>query len=188
MNHVKHIVLAASLALTAHTTQAQLVAEVQTTAGTMWFELDEANTPKTVQNFSHLVQQHWYEHKSFYRVVAGHVIQVGLNDDNHPDMQRYAVAGEFHGTFTHKRGCLGLARGESPDSGGTEIYVCHADRPHLDGRYAVFGRLIDGQEVLDRIATAKVKEVWLDNPGGKPIAFHQPVAAITINKITLLRN
>lgn len=185
---LKHMALALTLALTAHTAQAQLVAEVQTTAGTMWFELDDTNTPKTVKNFSQLVQQHWYEQKSFYRVVAGHVIQAGLNDDNHPDMQRYAVAGEFHGRFSHKRGCLGLARGESPDSGGTEIYVCHADRPHLDGRYAVFGRLIAGLEVLDRIATAKVKEVWLDNPGGKPIAFHQPESAVIIKKITVLRN
>lgn len=182
----KHIIaIAWCLALPA---QGHVLAEVRTNIGSMWFELDDQQTPATVTNFSLLAKNHWYEHKRFYRVVAGHVIQAGLNDDEHPDMQKYAVKAEFNGKFNHQRGCLGLARGESPDSGSTEIYVCHAPRPHLDGRYTVFGRLIDGAQVLDAIAAAEVKEVWLDNPGGKPIAFHQPKVPIEILKVTVLRD
>lgn len=188
---MKHLISACLFAIaTGVPTQAhaQLLAEIQTSAGAMWFELDEQNTPATVANFAQLARQGWYVKKTFYRVVSGHVIQAGLNDDNHPDMVRYAVKGEFNGQFKHQRGCLGVARGESPDSGGPEIYICHADRPHLDGHYAVFGRLVAGGQVLDLIASAQVKEVWLDNPGGKPVAFHQPESPVQIYKVTLFRN
>lgn len=182
-----HRIMAVAMLL-ALPAQAGLYAEVRTSAGSMWFELDTQNTPNTVANFSRLAKQHWYEHKAFYRVVAGHVIQAGLNDDNHPDMQKYAVVGEFHGKFSHQRGCLGLARGDSPDSGSTEIYICHANRPHLDGRYAVFGRLIHGQQVLDAIAGAPVDEIWLDNPSGQPIAFHHPKSPVEILNMTVLHD
>lgn len=168
--------------------QAQVIAELRTNIGSMWFELDEQQTPATVANFSLLAKHHWYSHKTFYRVVAGHVIQAGLNDDHHPDMQKYAVKAEFNGRFSHQRGCLGLARDESPDSGSTEIYICHTSRPHLDGHYTVFGRMIAGEQVLDAIAAADVKQVWLDNPGGKPIAFHHPKVPIEILNVTVLRH
>lgn len=158
--------------------------EIQTNKGTMVFELDTHKTPQTAARFVELANAHWYEGKQFYRVVSGHVIQAGLNDDNHPDMKKYAVPAEFQGQFSHKRGCLGLARDEDPNSGSTEFYVCHQDRPHLDGRYAVFGRLVKGVEVLDAIAASEVKQIWLDNPGGKPVAFHQPLQPITILAVT----
>jgi len=172
-------------ALLAPLTQAEPAVKIVTNLGTMSFELDASGTPQTVQRFQQLASAHWYEGKTFYRVVKGHVIQAGIKDDDHPDMEKYKVPGEFNGHFKHKRGCLGMARGESPDSGGTEFYICDQDRPHLDGRYAVFGRMIDGEAVLDAIANQPVEEVWLDNPGGKPVAFHQPKQQVTIERIEL---
>ena len=160
--------------------------EIIITAGSMTFELHSAITPKTSAQFMALARAGYYEGKSFYRVVAGHVIQAGLNDDKHPDLQKYRLPAEFSNQLPQIRGSLGLARGDEPDSGSVEFYICLERRAHLDGQYTNFGQLIAGDAVLSAIANGPVTEQWLDNPGGKPIAFHQPQQQVIIKKIVVL--
>ena len=152
-------------------------AVLETTAGTMVFRLFEEEAPLTTANFKRLVKAGFYDGKPFYRVVAGHVIQAGDGGEN----DEPTVAGEF-GAYPHVVGALGLARDSDPDSGSTEIYVCHAPRPHLDGRYAVFGLLVEGFEVLEAIATAEVEEQWLGE-----VAFHKPIEQVVIERARLER-
>lgn len=161
-------------------------AVISTSLGEMTFELDDKTTPKTTAQFIRLANNGWYEGKSFYRVVQGHVAQAGINDDAHPDHKTYQVEGEFSDSKPQIRGSLGLARDEDPNSGSTEFYICLERRAHLDGKYANFGQLIAGDAVLQKISAVKVKEIWLDSPGGKPIAFHQPETPVVIHSIKIL--
>jgi cyclophilin family peptidyl-prolyl cis-trans isomerase len=87
------------------------------------------------------------------------------------------------GAYPHVEGAVGLARDVDPDSGSTELYVCLADRPHLDGKYAVFGRVADGLDVLRRIGAVEVEERWVGDEG--QIAFHEPVEPVIIRRARL---
>ena len=102
----------------------------------MAFELFEADAPKTVAQFKALVAKGFYDGKDFYRVVRGHVIQAGGGDAP-------PLPPEFN-TRPHLFGTLGLGRVGDEWSGDSEIYICVAPRPHLDGRYTVFGQLVEG--------------------------------------------
>ncbi len=168
--------------------QAQTRAVISTNLGDMTFELDEQITPKTTSQFIQLANSGWYNGKEFYRVVKGHVIQAGINDDLHPDHKKYQLDGEFSQHKQQIKGSLGMARDEDPNSGSTEFYICLERRAHLDGKYTHFGQLIAGEAVLDKIAAVKVTEKWLENPGGKPVAFHQPVEKVLIKSIRIEDN
>jgi cyclophilin family peptidyl-prolyl cis-trans isomerase len=157
--------------------EAEEVAVLQTGMGTMVFRLLPAEAPLTVENFKRLVRDGFYDGKPFYRVVRGHVIQAGDGGEN----DQPTIKGEF-GAHPHVVGALGLARGADPDSGSTEIYICHAVRPHLDGRYAVFGLLIEGFEVLEAIGNVEVNEKWEGE-----IAFHEPKKPVVIERAYLER-
>ncbi len=153
------------------------VAVLETSRGTMVFRLFEAEAPLTTANFKALVAEGFYDGLPFYRVVKGHVIQAGDGGEN----GRPTVKGEF-GAHPHVTGALGLARDADPDSGSTEIYVCHAPRPHLDGRYAVFGLLIEGFDVLEAVGNVEVEERW-----DGEVAFHRPIEPVVIERARLER-
>lgn len=153
------------------------VCVLETSMGTMVFRLFEDAAPETVRNFKQLVGEGFYDGLPFYRVVAAHVIQAGDGGEN----GRPTVKGEF-GAHPHVIGALGLARDQDPDSGSTEIYVCHAPRPHLDGRYAVFGLLTSGFDVLEAIGNVEVEEQWEGE-----VAFHKPKQPVIIQRATLER-
>lgn len=155
---------------------AKVQAVLETRFGSMRFRLLDASAPETVANFKRLVRSGFYDGKPFYRVVAGHVIQAG--DGGGGD--QLPVVGEF-GAHKHVEGALGLARDADPDSGSTEIYICLADRPHLDGGYAVFGLIEDGIEVLREIAAVPVTEVWHGS-----VAMHEPVEPVLIDRAYLV--
>ena len=148
------------------------VAVLKTSLGTMTFELFAGDAPKTVAQFKSLARQGFYDGKDFYRVVRGHVIQAG--DGGAPPLPP-----EFN-TRPHLFGTLGLGRIGDEWSGDSEIYVCVAPRPHLDGRYTVFGELVEGQDVLERIAAVPVKEIW----EGK-MAMHKPLTPVVILKASI---
>ena len=148
------------------------VCVLETGHGTMAFELFDAQAPLTTANFKRLAGEGVYDGKPFYRVVKGHVIQAGDGGEN----DQPTVKGEF-GAHPHVTGAVGLARSEDPDSGSTEIYICHAPRPHLDGRYAVFGLLLEGFDVLEAIGNVEVEERWEGE-----IAFHKPVEPVVIER------
>lgn len=153
---------------------------LDTSMGSMVFRFFDEEAPLTVANFKELVREGFYDGLPFYRVVDGHVIQAGDGGEN----DKPTVKGEF-GAYPHVTGAVGLARDEDPDSGSTEIYICHAPRPHLDGRYAVFGLLIDGFDVLDAIGRVEVTEEWVGDE--KNIAFHKPVEEVVILKAHIER-
>ncbi len=157
---------------------AEEVCVLETSLGTMVFRFVAEGAPRTVSHVKELVRTGFYDGKEFYRVVAGHVIQAG-------DGEGTAVAtvpGEF-GAHPHVTGAVGLARDEDPDSGSSEIYICLADRPHLDGRYAVFGQLVEGFDVLDRIGSVPVEERYV----GDGVAFHEPLEPVVIRRAFLER-
>lgn len=156
------------------------VAVFTTNHGDLVFRFFPQEAPKTVEQIKRLIRDGWYDGKEFYRVVSGHVIQAGDVDG----ASAPTVPGEF-GAHPHVRGAVGLARDEDPDSGTTEIYICHAERPHLDGDYAVFGLLVDGFDVLDSIAETEVEEKWVGDEG--QVAFHEPVVPVVIERARLER-
>ncbi|MBZ0112672.1 MAG: peptidylprolyl isomerase [Thermoanaerobaculia bacterium] len=150
---------------------------LDTSLGTLVIELAEEGAPQTVANFKRLVAEGFYDGLPFYRVVAGHVVQAGDGGEN----DQPTVPGEF-GVLPHVNGVVGLARGEAEDSGSTEFYICVAPRPHLDGRYATFGRVVEGLDVLAAIAAVEVEEQWL-NDG--QVAFHKPLTPVLIESARL---
>lgn len=131
--------------------------------------------PQTAAQFQRLVGEGFYDGTEFYRVVDGHVIQAGDGGEN----DQPTVAAEF-GAWPHVTGAVGLARGEDPDSGSTEFYICVAPRPHLDGRYAVFGLVVDGYESVLSIARTEVEEQFVGEEGN--VAFHRPVEYVVIER------
>jgi len=139
--------------------------------GKMAFELFEAAVPKTVAQFKDLVRKGFYDGKDFYRVVRGHVIQTGGGDAP-------KLPPEFNAR-PHVFGTLGLGRTSDEWSGDSEFYVCVAARPYLDGKYTVFGRLVEGADVLERIAVVPVEEIW---EGPSRMAMHRPVEPVVIEK------
>lgn len=131
--------------------------------------------PQTAAQFQRLVEEGFYEGTTFYRVVDGHVVQAGDGGEN----EQPTVPAEF-GAYPHVTGAVGLARAEDPDSGSTEFYICVAPRPHLDGRYAVFGLVVDGHETVLSIARTEVEERFVGEEGS--VAFHRPVREVVIER------
>jgi predicted neuraminidase/cyclophilin family peptidyl-prolyl cis-trans isomerase len=150
---------------------------METSLGTLEFALFDKDAPKTVAQFKSLVRRGFYDGKDFYRVVRGHVIQAGGGDAP-------SLPPEFN-TRPHVLGALGLGRVGDEWSGDSEIYVCVAPRPHLDGRYAVFGQLTAGLDVLERIANVPVEERW-EGPDNK-MAMHKPLEPVVIRRAVILK-
>ena len=146
------------------------VCVMKTDLGAMVFEFFEADAPKTVAQFKALVRKGFYDGKDFYRVVRGHVIQAGGGDAP-------KLPPEFN-SRPHVFGALGLGRTGDEWSGDSEIYVCVAARPYLDGKYTVFGRLVEGFEILERIAAVPVEEQWV-GPDSR-MAMHKPIEPVVI--------
>lgn len=155
-------------------------AVIETSLGTMTIELYPEVAPRTVAHFRRLVGEGWYDGKPFYRVVAGHVAQAGDGGEN----DQPTVPAEFN-ERPHVVGAVGLARDEDPDSGSTEFYVCLAPRPHLDGRYTVFGQVVEGLDVLAAIGAVPVEEKWLGDEEPR-VAFHEPLEPVVIERAWLV--
>lgn len=160
------------------------VCVLKTSLGTMVFRFFAEDAPLTTAHVKRLVREGFYDGKPFYRVVKGHVIQAGDGGEN----DRPKVKGEL-GSSTkrpHVAGTVGLARDADPDSGSTEIYICLAPRPHLDGKYAAFGQLVEGHDVLEKIGNVEVEEKY-EESGGNRIAFHKPRTPVIIEKAWIER-
>ncbi len=123
--------------------------------------------PNTVNNFISLVNKGFYDGLIFHRIIAGFMIQGGDPDGTGMGGPGYSIKGEFNcngfdNSLKHSRGVLSMARAQHPDSAGSQFFIMHADAPHLDGQYASFGKLIEGEDVLDKIAS--VDTDWNDRP------------------------
>ena len=120
--------------------------------GKMVFELDEQNAPITVKNFVKLAKQDFYEDVIFHRVIKGFMIQGGDPTGTGMGGPGYTIKGEFASTgvnnpIQHTRGVISMARAMDPNSAGSQFFIMHADAPHLDGQYAAFGQVFEGEEV-----------------------------------------
>ena len=114
--------------------------------------------PNTVKNFVTLVNQGFYNGVGFHRVIEGFMIQGGCPNGNGMGGPGYSIKGEFRGNgFTnnlkHEGGVLSMARTMAPNSAGSQFFIMHKNSPHLDGQYAAFGRVIEGMDVVNEIAT-----------------------------------
>ena len=135
------------------------IAVLETNLGTIEFELFPKVAPNHCASFKKLALNGYYDGTTFHRVVPGFVIQGGdiLSRDSNPYNDGnggpgYALNAEFS-NISHKRGIVSTAReGNDINSGGSQFFICLADIPHLDGKYTVFGRVIKGMDVVDKIA------------------------------------
>jgi peptidyl-prolyl cis-trans isomerase B (cyclophilin B) len=114
----------------------------------------------TVDNFIDLVEHEYYDGLIFHRVIPGFMIQGGCPDGTGMGGPGYSIKGEFNANgvkndLKHDRGVISMARSQHPDSAGSQFFLMHKDSPHLDGQYAAFGKIIDGIEVVDKIAETK---------------------------------
>ena len=116
--------------------------------------------PNTVNNFLSLVNKGFYNGLIFHRVIKGFMIQGGCPDGNGMGGPGYCIKGEFsHNGFqndlAHTEGVLSMARAMNPNSAGSQIFIMHKDAPHLDGQYAAFGKVIEGMDAVEEIASCK---------------------------------
>ena len=130
-------------------------------------ELYPEAAPKTVENFLKLVDEKFYDGLIFHRVIKGFMIQGGDPTGTGMGGSKDAIVGEFrangfHNDLAHTRGVLSMARTNMPNSASSQFIIMHQDAPHLDGQYAAFGKVIEGMEAVDKIASVKTN--WQDKP------------------------
>ena len=147
------------------------VAVIKTNQGTMVLEFWSDVAPKHVENFKTLAKKGFYDGTCFHRVIKGFMIQGGdpLTKDDANQARwgtgdpGYKIKAEFNDK-PHVRGVLSMARSNDPDSAGSQFFICHADaRASLDHKYTAFGKLIEGDDVLEKIATTETA------PGDRPL-------------------
>ena len=145
-------------------------------------ELYPEIAPNTVRNFVSLVSKGFYDGLIFHRVIRGFMIQGGCPDGTGMGGPGYSVKGEFAqngvaNDLKHTPGVLSMARSMHPDSAGSQFFIMHEAAPHLDGAYAAFGKVLEGQEHVNKIAetatdysdrpleTQRMKKVTVDTFG-----------------------
>ncbi|PWJ69670.1 peptidyl-prolyl cis-trans isomerase B (cyclophilin B) [Ruminococcaceae bacterium R-25] len=128
--------------------------------GVMKAELYPDIAPATVKNFVDLAAKGFYNGLIFHRVIPGFMIQGGDPEGTGMGGPGYTIKGEFSANgfrndLKHTRGVLSMARAYDPNSAGSQFFIMHETSPHLDGQYAAFGKIIEGIEVVDKIASTK---------------------------------
>lgn len=128
--------------------------------GRIVIELDYVNAPNTCANFVELARSGFYNNLTFHRVIKGFMIQGGDPLGNGMGGPDYSIKGEFKvngfdNRISHLRGVVSMARSYEFDSAGSQFFIMHQDGEYLDGQYAAFGKVVEGIEVVDRIANVK---------------------------------
>ena len=123
-------------------------------------ELYPEIAPNTVNNFIHLIQSGFYDGVGFHRVINGFMLQGGDPTGTGTGGPDYSIRGEFtsngfENTLKHEPGVLSMARTMIPDSAGSQFFIMHKTSPHLDGDYAAFVKVIEGLDIVDKIATCE---------------------------------
>ncbi len=143
-------------------------AVIETKFGNMELRFFPDVAPNHVKNFIELAKKGFYDGTIFHRVIPGFMIQGGDPNTKEPDKSRdgqggpgYSVKAEFN-SKPHKRGILSMARAANPDSAGSQFFICVADAPFLDRQYTVFGEVVSGIEVADKIVSQPRDR--MDNP------------------------
>lgn len=149
------------------------VAELRTSQGTLVLELLPQKAPGTVQNFVDLAGSGFYDGTIVHRVIPGMLVQMGDPTGTGDGGPGYFIQAEFNDE-PHVRGTVSMARLRHPDSAGSQFFICLAPLPHLDGGYTAFGRVLSGDDVLERI-----EKLGRATPQGTP------VETITLEKVVI---
>ncbi len=155
--------------------------------GIIKLELDADTAPITVTNFVNLSKNGFYDELTFHRIIDGFMIQGGDPDHNGNGGSKKTIKGEFssngiQNNISHVRGVISMARANDPNSASSQFFIVQKDSTFLDGEYAAFGRVLEGMDIVDKIAT-QVSPLALDDNG--TIAYeNQPV----INSIKVIEN
>lgn len=141
-------------------------------------ELYPEIAPVSVNNFISLINKNFYDGKIFHRVIEGFMIQGGCPNGNGMGGPGYSIKGEFTSNgfkndLKHDAGVLSMARSMSPNSAGSQFFIMHKKSPHLDGQYAAFGKVIEGLDVVDKIAKSKTDR------------SDRPVQEVKLKKVTV---
>ena len=121
-------------------------------------ELYPEHAPITCENFENLVKEGFYDGLTFHRVISGFMIQGGCPLGNGTGGPGHHITGEFLANgianpIKHVRGVISMARSGNPNSAGSQFFIMHEDAPHLDGQYAAFGKVVEGMDTVDEIAS-----------------------------------
>ena len=146
--------------------------------GEMTAELYPDKAPNTVKNFLSLIEKDFFSGMIFHRVIKGFMIQGGGFDESFQPKKADAIKGEFlangfmQNDLRHTRGVLSMARTADPNSASSQFFVMHMDAPHLDAQYAGFGKVIEGLDVIDKIAAVKTGRMgWYDDVPKTPVVI-----------------
>jgi peptidyl-prolyl cis-trans isomerase A (cyclophilin A) len=147
--------------------------QFETSAGTFRVELFEDLAPKTTGNFASLIEKSFYDGIIFHRVIDGFMIQGGCPEGSGRGGPGYKIPDEFVAELRHDgEGVLSMANA-GPNTGGSQFFITLAATPWLDGRHAVFGKVVEGIEVIRAIGKVRT--------GGGD----RPIETITMNRVTL---
>jgi len=153
------------------------VAVLETSAGEIRLGLHPDKAPGHAENFAKLIEAGFYDGTVFHRIIPGFMIQGGCPDGTGMGGPGWNIDAEFNDTH-HARGVLSMARSADPNSAGSQFFICHGDAGFLDGEYTAFGHLVEGDAVLDAIASAAVVS------GGEG---SKPVEPVTIDRASVVR-
>ena len=162
------------------------VAVIKTSEGEMVVEFWKDAAPNTIENFKKLARSGFYDETIFHRIVKGFMIQGGDPNSKDPTKENkygeggpgYKIKAEFN-DHSHDRGVISMAREPNPDSAGSQFFICLAPVTRLDHQYTTFGKLIKGNDVLDKIGDMPVTR----NSAGE---MSKPTKRVVINKIDIV--
>jgi peptidyl-prolyl cis-trans isomerase B (cyclophilin B) len=167
------------------TAEVDEVAILETSHGTIVLEFFPDLAPGHVENFKKLARKGFYDGTTFHRIIKRFMIQGGdpLSKDDNPDNDGtgdpgYRIKAEFSDR-KHLKGTLSMARGQDPNSAGCQFFICLDAQPFLDGKYTVFGQVLEGIEVVDAIGNVEVKANRFDEKS-------VPVEPVITKKVTIL--
>lgn len=133
-------------------------AVIEMAEGNIVIELYAEAAPKTVANFTKLITEGFYNGLTFHRVIPGFVAQGGCPNGNGTGGPGYTIPCETKGNpHVHERGALSMAH-RGPNTGGSQFFIVYAPQPHLDGVHTVFGKVIEGMEIVDNIRQGAVMQ------------------------------
>ena len=144
--------------------------------GKITVALDDTYAPLTVQNFLNLVNEGFYDGLTFHRIISGFMIQGGDPQGTGMGGSENQIKGEFsangvENNLKHERGVISMARSNDMNSASSQFFIVHETSPHLDGKYASFGKVTSGMEVVDKIAST----VKVEDSNGTVLKANQPV-------------
>jgi peptidyl-prolyl cis-trans isomerase B (cyclophilin B) len=162
------------------------VAVIKTSEGEMVVQFWTDAAPNTVENFKKLARQSFYDGTVFHRIVKGFMIQGGDPNSKDPAKENsygeggpgYNIKAEFN-DHSHDRGVISMARGPDPDSAGSQFFICLAPVRRLDHQYTTFGKLIKGQDVLEKIGDTPVTKNSIGEPS-------KPTKRVVIESIKIV--